>query len=64
MGISNLSGKPGEVLGGGGGKTLQCTSIPSREEGGSGDTSSHFMLQKPGKGSAGWATWLEYKLFF
>ena len=50
--------------GGGGGKTLQCTSIPSREEGGSGDTSSHFMLQKPGKGSAGWATWLEYKLFF
>ena len=65
MGISNLSGKPGEVLGGGGGgETLQCTSIPSREEGGSGDTSSHFMLQKPGKGSAGWATWLEYKLFF
>lgn len=43
---------------------MQCTSIPSREEGGSGDTSSHFMLQKPGKGSAGWATWLEYKLFF
>lgn len=38
VGISNLSGKPGEVLGGGGGgETLQCTSIPSREEGGSGD---------------------------
>ena len=63
MGISNLSGKPDKVLGVGG-VTLQCTSIPSREEGGSGDTSSHFMLQKPGKGSAGWATWLEYKLFF
>ena len=31
VGISNLSGKPGEVLKGGG--TLQCTSIPSREEG-------------------------------
>lgn len=46
MGISNLSGKPGEVLKGGGG-ILQCTSIPSREEGGNGDTSSHFMLQKP-----------------
>lgn len=48
MGISNLSGKPDKVLGGGG-VTLQCTSIPSKEEGGSGDTSSHFMLQKPGK---------------
>ena len=31
------------------GVTLQCTSIPSREEGGSGDTSGHFMLQKPGE---------------
>ena len=34
---------------GGGGVTSQCTGIPSREEGGSGDTSSHFILQKPGK---------------
>ena len=48
----------------GGGGTLQCTSIPSREEGGNGDTSSHFMLQKPGKALAGWATWLEYKPSF
>ena len=49
---------------GGGGETLQCTSIPSREEGVSGDTSSHFMLQKPGKvqqvGPLGWST----NLFF
>ena len=61
MGISNLSRKPDEVLGG---VNLQCTSIPSREEGGSGDTSSHFMLQKPGKvqqvGPLGWST----NLFF
>ena len=45
------------------GVTLQCTSIPSREEGGSGDTSGHFMLQKPGKGSAGWATWVQTFFF-
>ena len=47
-----------------GGVNLQCTSIPSREEVGSGDTSSHFMLQKPGKvqqvGPLGWST----NLFF
>ena len=32
VGISSLSGKPDEVLGGRG--TLQCTSIPSRGGGG------------------------------
>ena len=48
---------------GGGGPCNVLASHPGGEEV-NGDTSSHFMLQKPGKASAGWATWLEYKPFF
>ena len=62
VGISSLSEKPDEVLGGGGPCNV-LASHPGGEEV-NGDTSSHFMLQKPGKAPAGWATWLEYKPFF
>ena len=61
VGISSLSEKPDEVLGGGPYNVL--ASHPGGE-GVNGDTSSHFMLQKPGKAPAGWATWLQYKPFF
>ena len=49
--------------GGGGGPCNVLASHPGGEEV-NGDTSSHFMLQKPGKAPAGRATWLEYKPFF
>ena len=63
VGISSLSEKPDEVLGRGGGPCNVLASHPGGEEV-NGDTSSHFMLQKPGKAPAGQATWLEYKPFF
>ena len=47
MGTSILSGKPDNVLGGGGGLgvTLPWASIPSQGEGRS-DAASHFTLRK------------------
>ena len=51
MGTGELSGKLDEMLGG----YLRWTSIPSR---GSSNTSSRFMLQKPGYAPVVWSTWL------
>ena len=44
MGTSKLSGKPDEMLGGGGGGYLQWANIPSRVIS---NIPSHFMLQTP-----------------